>query len=65
MDPLRIRFIDRKGFERTEWITDPLTLLITRRFALEPADAAGERSVELRFARAEQSGDCVVYRELV
>ena len=65
MEPLRLCLIDRKGFQRDEWITEVLTPVIIRRFALEPAPPDGEHSVELGFARDRQDGDCVIYRELL
>jgi hypothetical protein len=66
MEPLRVRFIDRKGFSLDEWITEKLAPVVTKRFALEPyGDPEGERSVVLTFQRVEQEGTTVIYREVL
>jgi hypothetical protein len=63
MEPLRVRWVDRKGFSLEEWVTEPLQPIMIRRFALEIADPEGQRSVLLTFVRARNERDLVIYHE--
>lgn len=70
MAPLRLQFIDRKGFSLTEWITAPIGEELVRRFPVETVPSSEDPppeplSVVLRFRRSHQDGDVVVYREVI